>query len=122
MNALVPLLSTHSSIMPEHERMQRIGAWVCRLAIAAPVTPTPKSAHDESADTKQFSGDASVRIMSYLRRRIEASPLEIRHSVGLSRSMTYRTLQVLHGSGLVTSVGKTKNLVYRAAQADPMRN
>lgn len=102
----------------EEVRMCRIGAFICRLAaLEAPLPPEeplPPLIPAEDADPEN-------RVLGYLAGRRQASPLEIRLTLGLSRSMAYRTLQRLSLAGSIVSRGRTKALVYRAvsAAADP---
>ncbi|MDP1578796.1 MAG: hypothetical protein Q8M02_00860 [Candidatus Didemnitutus sp.] len=104
----------------EEERMRRIGAFVCRVAqfeprppCALPPPPVPAPALIAAPDE---------RVLAYLCRVREASPVEIRLTLGLSRSMTYRSLQRLALIGRVASHGSTKSVLYRAIDVDPSRN
>jgi hypothetical protein len=104
--------------LSEEERMRRIGAFVCRVARLAPLPPF------ESPPLVVLAEDAApdARILAYLGTGREASPVEIRLTLGLSRSMTYRALQLLALEGLVARRGSTKSVLYRAIAFDPTRN
>ncbi|MBL9219072.1 MAG: hypothetical protein JNG82_11325 [Opitutaceae bacterium] len=108
-----------STVIPEEERLRRIGAFVCRVAQLAqpspPAEPTPPVVLADAADPDE-------RVLAFLGRGREASPVEIRLSLGLSRSMTYRALQRLVLTGRVLSRGRTKAVVYGAVPADLTRN
>lgn len=99
--------------------MQRIGAWVCRAAwLVEEASPAARSVSVACPDV----GLPAESIMRYLRACPEASPLVIRSTLGLSRSMTYRSLRQLQVCGMVEVFGRTKSLVYRATGVDPTRN
>lgn len=107
-----------SAVIPEEERMRRIGAFVCRVARLGSQPPSASPPPVVLAD----DADPDERVLAYLGRMREASPVEIRVSLGLSRSMTYRALQRLVLTGRVLSRGSTKAVVYGAVPADLTRN
>jgi uncharacterized membrane protein len=108
-----------SAVAPaDEERLRHIGAFICRLAQQLP-EPSPKEA---PARVLPEDDAPDARILAYLGRGREASPVEIRLSLGLSRTMTYRALQRLALEGQVVSHGSTKAVVYRAVAIDPARN
>lgn len=115
---------TDSTLLPAvvsagEERLRHIGAFICRLAQHLPES-SPKEAPRPRVLPEDDAPDA--RILAYLGRRREASPVEIRLSLGLSRTMTYRALQRLALEGQVVSHGSTKAVVYRVVPIDPARN
>lgn len=115
---------TASTLLPavalaDEERLRHIGAFICRLAQQLP-EPAPKEAPPPRVLPEDDAPDA--RILAYLGRGREASPVEIRLSLGISRTMTYRALQRLALEGQVVSHGSTKAVVYRAVAIDPARN
>jgi len=65
---------------------------------------------------------ADARILRYVDLTGEASPGEIRATLGLSRSSTWRALRRLSRTGRLAAVGHTRKLVYqigaRAPRAD----
>jgi len=107
-----------SAALPEEEQMRRIGAFICRVArFSSPPPPLSLSPFVLVEDA-----DPDERVLAYFRRVREASPVEIRVALGLSRSMTYRSLQRLTLGGRIMSRGHTKAVVYRVAPFDLNRN
>lgn len=105
--------------LSEEQRMRRIGAFICRVAQFEPSRPSP--AAQPFVDLVS-DADPGERVLAYLDSVCEASPIEIRATLGLSRSMTYRVLQRLVLLRQVASRGSTKSVAYRATHGDPTRN
>lgn len=108
-----------NGVIPEEERLRRIGVFVCQIAqletvSLSPALPTPPIVSENAGPDE--------RVLCYLFGGREAAPGEIRLSLGLSRTMTYRTLQRLELKGQVVSCGSTRAVVYRAVTIDPARN
>lgn len=99
-------------LLPEQERMRRISALVCRatlkLSEAAPMVTPAVEVLAPTADA-----GSSGRVLAYLDRVREASPVETRLSLGLSRSTVFRSLQQLVTAGQAATRGHTKSVVYR---------
>lgn len=114
-----PILSRGFPVPSEEEHMRCIGAFVCRLAQIVLLRSQPVVRHPA---TVLVDADPDERVLVYLSGVREASPVEIRATLGLSRSMTYRVLQRLVLLRQVASRGSTKSVVYCALPVDPMRN
>lgn len=108
--------------LPTDERIRRIGALICRIARSLPNEPHTDEQLDALCAPQPDESAPEMKVLGYLRKISEASPAEIRATVGLSRSTTYRTLQRLHSQRRVTCHGRTKALVYRIPDIDPSRN
>ncbi|HRE04161.1 MAG TPA: hypothetical protein PKX00_01035 [Opitutaceae bacterium] len=106
-------------VVSEEERLRRIGAFICGLAALEP--PPPPNEPPPPIISGKEAGPEN-RVLGYLASGREASPIEIRLTLGLSRSMAYRTLRRLSLASAITSRGCTKALVYRALVVDPARN
>lgn len=114
-----PVVFAGCEALSEEERMRRIGAFVCRVAWFSlnEVPPDWRSSAVVANDAKP-----DKRVLAFLGSVREASPIEIRATLGLSRSMTYRVLQRLVLLRQVASYGSTKSIVYSALAFDPKRN
>lgn len=108
-----------NEVIPQEERMRRIGVFVCRIVQLEPL-PAPPELPPPPIIAENARPDE--RVLGYLSGRRNASPVEIRLSLGLSRSMTYRSLLRLTRSGLVVGSGSTKAMLYRAIKFDLSRN
>lgn len=108
-----------NEVISEEERMRRIGVFVCRIARLEAV-PLPPALLARPNVLENAGPDE--RVLCYLSGGREASPVEIRLSLGLSRTMVYRALQRLALEGQVASCGSTRAVVYRAVAIDPTRN
>lgn len=119
MIARVPTALKADAVLTEADRLQRIGEWVCRAARFVVPESSPADSPVPVTGANLAPNDS---VLAYLRFRPEASPLELRLSLGLSRSMTHRILLELLAQGLVTRHGRTKAIVYRSQHPDPTRN
>jgi CRP-like cAMP-binding protein len=107
--------------LSEEERMGRIGAFMCRLARSQPIEPA--KALPPPSDPPSDEGAAPRdQVIAYLQRHGEVSPLELRLSLGLSRTTAYRLFQRLLDSGTIAIRGNTRSVTYTAIPADPFRN
>ncbi len=111
-----------SALLPEAERMRRIGAWVCRAALVE--IPDGDFAAPIPMEVSDCATPKPDRVLAYLRKVGVASPREIRVSLGLGRSAAYRSLRALVRSGAARPQGQTKSQLYLPALAtvDPVRN
>ena len=110
-------------LLIEEERMRRIGALVCRIAMQLPEPPEPRRPMPVIIPGPLANEAVPEElVLAYLRGVREASPVEIRLTLGLSRSMAFRTLQRLVLAGQAATSGSTKAVVYRAVTSDPSRN
>ena len=107
--------------LTEEERLRRIGAFMCRLARSQPIEPAKAlpPPRDPPSDESTAPRD---QVIAYLQRHGEASPQELRLSLGLTRTTGYRLFQQLLDSGTIAVRGNTRSVTYTAMPADPFRN
>ncbi len=71
------------------------------------------AAHADAPVAIQTDLPDSARVIRLLRVTGQSSPANIRDSLGLSRSGTFRVLQALTHARRIVSHGQTRTLVYR---------
>lgn len=136
MIARIPAALPSAIALSEVERLRRIGAWVCRVALTvpaeSPATPLNRAlgnaevanSHNRPLHSATLFADEPppVRVLRYLRTVGAAGPQEIRVRLGLSRTTVYRALQVLIHDKTVHQRGQTKALEYYPSSFDLGRN
>ena len=119
-------VSTNASSQNQDEaqRRRRI-AWLLHKAIvessavAAVEAGAPEPPPPTDASSSRDDSSAAARVIGFLQVIGEASPACIRESLGLSRSSSFRVLQSLAHSRVITTHGRTRNLVYRLNEQAP---
>lgn len=116
-----------SSKLTESERLHRVAEILCNVILLSEVDAAlhVAEANEPTESTALLSVRPTVdhpedeRILRYLALVGEASPGEIRGSLGLSRSMTWRALQRLAQTRRIWGSGQTRQLVYQLSAGEP---
>ena len=115
-------MSTVSTMVPlpdeDDARRRRRIAWLLHKAIvdssavAAVELRSPETYEGKIASSWGDDSSDAARVVRFLQVIGEASPACIRDSLGLSRSGSFRVLQALAHSRVISTRGRTRNLVY----------
>lgn len=115
------------SVTTDGPRRRRRIAELLHKAMVEVESTLPSSDPEDSiaaeADTPvamQADLPDSERVVRFLRVTGQSSPANIRNSLGLSRSGTFRVLQALTHARRIVSHGHTRTLVYRLNERAPM--
>jgi hypothetical protein len=116
-----------SSKLNESERLQRVAEILCKVILLSEVDVAlhVSDANERSKSTTLLPVRPMVdhpedeRILRYLALVGEASPVEIRGTLGMSRSSTWRALQRLAQASRIMGSGQTRKLVYQLNAGEP---
>lgn len=114
------------SVMIDSPRRRRRIAELLHKAIVEveSTLPSPEheasvAAHADAPVSLQTDLPDSERVIRFLRVTGQSSPANIRDTLGLSRSGTFRVLQALIHARRIVSHGQTRTLVYRLNEREP---
>lgn len=116
-----------SSRLTESERLQRVAAILCKVILFGEADealrlPGEERALDSAEQVPVLAMSEhpdDERILRYLDLVREASPAEIRGTLGLSRSSAWRALQRLARTRRIMGSGQTRQLVYQLNAGEP---
>lgn len=114
--------------LAEKRRLKRIAEILYDAVLLSESGPGANAAAGSDRDPRgdpilgsEEASDASAeaRVVNLLSQRGNASPLEVRATLGLSRTSAYRVLNRLVSAGRIVAAGQTRALMYRLIPAPP---